>query len=125
MWTDRPRNRPLVTAALGGGVAVLAAAVLAVTLPSRGLPSTGDTAAESHGPSVSVGQSSLPQHALHRAPATTAVVALRLADPGGHPPASARPTAAGRPGGRADAPAVTRTVPSRLPCRVLHCTWLI
>ena len=123
--TDRPRNRPPTTAALGGVAAALAVAALVIALPSQAPTSVGDTPAESQCPSVSGGQTSPPQHALHSATTTTAGVALRLANPGGCPPASVQEATAPRPGGQPDTPAVTRVVTSRTPLRVLLCTWLI
>ena len=125
MRTDRARNRPQTTAALGGVVAALAVAVLAITLPSRAPTIIDDTPAASQGSSVSGGQTALPQHTLHRATTTAVVVALRLADSGGYPPTSRYPTTASRPGGQPDTPAVTRAVMSRPPLRVHLCIWLI
>src|SRR5205823_11455063 len=117
MRTDRPRDRPPTPAVLGGVVAVLAVAVLALALPSRAPTSIDGTPAESQGPSVSGSHTSPPQHALHRAPTTTAGVALRIADPGGCPPASVQPITVSRPGGQSDTPAATRAVTSRPPLR--------
>ena len=124
MRANRRQNGSRVPALVGGLVGVLVAAFLALVLPAGAGRPAPDSHTGSPGSSVTGTRTAAPQQALHTVTTTAAGTALRLADPGGCPPASVQPVIAPQPTEPPSTPAGVAAVGSRPPIRILLCTWL-
>jgi hypothetical protein len=124
MRADRRQNGSRMPALVGGFVAVSAAAFLALGPPMGADHPAPNSHTGSPGSSVTGTRSAAPQSALHTVTTTAVRTVLRLAEPGGCPPAWVEPNVAPQPTEPPSTPAGAAVVGSRLPLRILLCTWL-
>jgi hypothetical protein len=111
-------------ALVGGPVAALAAAFLALVLPAGAGHPTPDSHPVWHGSSVTGTRTALPQLALPTITETAVGTALRLTASGGCPPVSVHPIVAHQATEPPNTAAGVAAVSSRPPLHILLRTWL-
>jgi hypothetical protein len=123
MEANRRQNGPPMPALLGGLVAVLTAAFLALSFPAGAGHPAPDSHTGSPGSPATGTRSVGSEEALHTLATTAARTALRLGGSGGCPPATVQPIIAPEPTEPSGTPAGVAPVGSRPPLRILLCTW--